>query len=102
VGNSLFGARVNDAEDRDGTLFLENAQDKGCRGITGNDKHLDPLGEKKEGALKGIFCDRVGGFTAIGYSGCIAKIDNVFRREEASHLFEHREPANARIKHADR
>ena len=86
----------------DGKLSFENAQAKGCRGITGNDEHLDPLGEKKEGALQGIFRDRVRGFTAIGYAGCIAKIDNVFRREETSHLFEYREPANARIKHADR
>ncbi len=99
---ATFRAGIDDADNRHRQLFLEDVQGERRRGVAGDDEELYPPGKEEERAFKGILRDGLGRFVPVGQARRIAEVDDALMGKERPHLFQHREPADARIEHAYR
>ena len=72
----------------------------GTVGTVGSGIHEAYL--KKMNDLSGVADNRISGFTAVWNSGCITKINNLFRRKITHDLTCHCQATYSGIKHTDR
>lgn len=99
---SCTGSGANHADDRQVRVFFPQGG-QGCRSccIASYNEHLYAVLDERFGALQGVALYRCSALGAVGESGGVAKIDEVFMRELFLKRPEDREPTHAGVKNAD-
>ena len=97
VGGGVYNSRV-----RHGQLFLKlSARDRADGSAGGND-HLDVVFKQEMSVLKCVFFNGVAASGAVGDPTRVAEVYDFFVREDVQKLLYGAEPAESRVKNADR